>query len=397
MDDSKRILITKILKNEVTEALGCTEVGLIGYAVSLCNISDPFSIEKIELTLNNGSFKNVYAVGVPNTGKYGLLPAVVGGFLGNSKNKLLIFNDITYSQELEDFTKEKLEIKVINGPLYCSVKIKDNSGKIHESLIKDNHLNVVIPEIKKEKINMEINSSEKEKYKNLELLDFLNYLDEIPEEIIKLVEKTIYTNKNLIKGDFLNYGTDILSNMVNKTTSACNIRMTGENMTAMSVAKSGNMGIMATLPIISYDFSTENNSEKLIKSVLLSMLVTIYSTYNSSYLSSMCGCVSKGGMGAVIGLSHYKNGKNLKKFDSSARTFTANLPGIICDGGKVGCALKLASGCFAAYSSLFVDISYENGIVGKNFKECVENISKISKAMGDLDCDIVEIMSKKEM
>ncbi|MBA2861435.1 L-serine ammonia-lyase, iron-sulfur-dependent, subunit alpha [Methanococcus maripaludis] len=397
MDDSKRILITKVLKNEVTEALGCTEVGLIGYAISLCNISYPFSIEKIEVTLNNGSFKNAYAVGVPNTKKYGILPAVVGGLLGNSKNKLLIFNDIKYDQKLEDFIKKRLEVKVLDGPLYCGVKIKDTSGKFFESLIKDNHLNVVIPKIEKEKISLEITDFEKEEYKSLELTDFLNYLDEIPEEIINLVEKTIYTNKNLIKGDFLNYGNDILSNMVNKTTSACNTRMTGENMPAMSVAKSGNMGLMATLPIISYDNLTENNFEKLKKSLLLAMLVTIYSTYNSSYLSSMCGCVSKGGMGAVIGLCYYKNGKNLKKLNSAARAFTANLPGIICDGGKVGCALKLASGCFAAYSSLYVEISHENGIVGKNFKECVQNISKISKAMGDLDCDIVKIMSKKEM
>ncbi|WP_459201307.1 L-serine ammonia-lyase, iron-sulfur-dependent, subunit alpha [Methanococcus sp. CF] len=397
MDDSKRILITKILKNEVTEALGCTEVGLIGYAVSLCNISDPFSIDKLEVTLNNGSFKNAYAVGVPNTKKYGILPAVVGGLLGNSKNKLLIFNDIKYSQKLGDFIKEKLEINVIDGPLYCNIKIKDNSGNYFESLIKDNHLNVVIPKIEKENLNLEITGFEKEEYKNLNLTDFLDYLDEIPKEIIELVEKTIHTNKNLIKGDFLNYGNDILSIMVNKTTSACNTRMTGENMPAMSVAKSGNMGIMATLPIISYDFSTEKNSEKLVKSILLSMLVTIYATYRSSYLSSMCGCVSKGGMGAVIGLCYYKNGKNIGKINSAARAFTANLPGIICDGGKVGCTLKLASGCFAAYSSLFVDISYENGIVGKNFEECIENISKISKAMGDLDCDIVKIMSKKEI
>lgn len=384
------------IKNEVTEALGCTEVGLIGYAVSLCNISDPFSIEKIELTLNNGSFKNAYAVGVPNTKKYGILPAVVGGLLGDHKNKLLVFNGIKYSQKLEDFIKERLKIRVINSPLYCGVKIKDNSGNTFESLIKDNHLNVVIPKINNKLIS-EINGSEKEEYKNLELLDFLEYIDEIPEEIIQLVEKTIYTNNNLIKGDFLNFGNDCLSNMVNKTTSACNTRMIGENMPAMSVAKSGNMGIMATLPIIAYDYSNEQNQEKLIKSILLSVLVTIYATYKSSYLSSMCGCVSKGGMGAVIGLCYYKNGKNIKKLDSAARTFTANLPGIICDGGKVGCALKLASGCFAAYSSLFVDISYENGIVGKNFKECVENISEISKIMGDLDSDIVKIMSKKEI
>ena len=95
-----------------TKLLRCTEVGLIGYAVSLCNVNDPKKIEKITLKLDLSSFKNAYSVGVPNTGKFGIIPAVVGGFLGKSENKLLIFDDINYSEELEEFIKEKLEIEV---------------------------------------------------------------------------------------------------------------------------------------------------------------------------------------------------------------------------------------------------------------------------------------------
>jgi len=315
MDDFKQNLITKVLKNEVTKALGCTEVGLIGYAVSLCNVNDPKKIEKITLKLDLSSFKNAYSVGVPNTGKFGIIPAVVGGFLGKSENKLLIFDDITYSEELEECIKEKLEIQVLDETtLYCKVEIFDNPGNFYESLIKDNHLNVLIPQINNEKVvSDKISLEEKENYKNLEISDFLGYLGSIPEDIENLIIETIDTNKKLVKCDFLKYGNDILTNMVNKTASACKTRMSGENMPAMSVAKSGNMGIMATLPIICYDESTENNNEKLIKSVLFSVLTTIYAAYHTKGLSSMCGCVNKGGIGALSGLCYYIYGKNQEK------------------------------------------------------------------------------------
>ena len=105
----KRDLITKILKNEVVKALGCTEVGLIGYTVAKAKPEDVYSIKEIKLILDKGTFKNAFSVGVPDTNKFGILPAVVGGLLGDEKNKLEVFKDIKYDEELERFIKDKLK------------------------------------------------------------------------------------------------------------------------------------------------------------------------------------------------------------------------------------------------------------------------------------------------
>ncbi|ACV25003.1 L-serine ammonia-lyase, iron-sulfur-dependent, subunit alpha [Methanocaldococcus fervens] len=381
----KKKLITEVLKNEVVKALGCTEVGLIGYTVAKAKPEDVYSIKEIKLTLDKGTFKNAFSVGVPNTGKFGILPAVVGGLLGNKDNKLEVFKDIKYDEELEKFIEGKLKIEVINSDVYCKVIIK--ADKLYEAETKGSHSGKSMPE------NL------KNAYKNLTLKDFIDYSDDIPEDVVKLIKETIETNKNLstpeVPEDFVNLdiNDEILNYMLKKTVSAVYNRMIGANKPAMAIAGSGNMGLTATLPIIAYDEIKGSDEEKLIKSITLSALTTIYSAYYSSYISAMCGCVNRGGIGAVSALAYYIFGTD--KIEESIKSFTANLPGIVCDGGKIGCALKIASGVFAIYLSLHSKVPYTNGIVGKDFKECIENIGKIGQAMKLVDNEIIEILKRK--
>ncbi|ACX72497.1 protein of unknown function DUF1063 [Methanocaldococcus vulcanius M7] len=380
-------LITQILKNEIVKALGCTEVGLIGHTVAKAKPKDPYSIEKITLILDKGTFKNAFSVGVPNTGKFGIIPAVVGGLLGKKENGLEVFKDIKYDENLEDYIKNRLKIEVIDSDVYCKAIIK--ADKIYESETKGSHS------------GKSISSELKNTYKTLKLKDFIEYIEDIPEDIVNIIKQTIEVNKNLstpeLPKDFmkLNLKDDILNHMIKKTTSAVYNRMIGMNKPAMAIAGSGNMGLTATLPIIAYDEITENDKEKLIKALTLSALTTIYSAYHSSYISAMCGCVNRGGIGAVSGLSYYIFGEN--RIEESIKSFTANLPGIVCDGGKIGCALKIASGVFSIYLSLFSNVPYNNGIVGKNFEECIKNIGKIANAMSPVDDVIIEILKNKNL
>ncbi len=383
---NKNEIISNILKNEVVKALGCTEVGLIGYTVAKAKPDDVYSIKEIKLILDKGTFKNAFSVGVPNTGKFGILPAVVGGLLGRKENKLEVFKNIKYDEELEKFIRDKLKIEVVDSDVYCKVIIE--ADKIYEAETKGSHSGKLIPD------------DLKNAYKNLTLKDFIEYIEDIPEDVVNIIKETIETNKNLstpeVPEDFisLDLKDNILNHMLKKTISAVYNRMIGLNKPAMAIAGSGNMGLTATLPIIAYDEIKGHDEEKLIKSITLSALTTIYSAYHSSYISAMCGCVNRGGIGAVSGLSYYIFG--VDKIEESIKSFTANLPGIICDGGKVGCALKIASGVFAIYLSLFSKIPYTNGIVGKDFKECIENIGKIGKAMKPVDDEIIEILKNKK-
>jgi L-cysteine desulfidase len=382
----KKELMTKILKKEIVKALGCTEVGLIGYTVALCKPENPYEIEEINLTLDKGTFKNAFSVGVPNTNGFGILPAVVGGLLGDAEKKLLIFDGIEYSKELEDYIKDRLKIDVVDRDIYCKVVIKTKNGETKSTVIKGSHLNT-----------KEEDEELKNAFKLLSLSDFLEYIEDIPKEIEDIILETIKTNKELVKSEYLKLGDDELLYIVEKTASACYERMKGTNKPAMAIAGSGNMGIMATMPIIAYhEANNSKDIKKLIKSLTLSALVTTYATYHSSYISSMCGCVNRGGLGAVCGLCHYIHGNDANKITEAVKSFTANLVGIICDGGKIGCALKLASGCFAVYSSLFAEVPSNNGIVGETFEECVENIAKIGNAMKPVDDEIINILKNKK-
>ncbi|AIJ05763.1 hypothetical protein JH146_0918 [Methanocaldococcus bathoardescens] len=383
---NKNEIITKILKNEVVKALGCTEVGLIGYTVAKAKPEDVYSIKEIKLILDKGTFKNAYSVGVPNTKKFGILPAIVGGLLGNEENKLEVFKDIKYDEELERFIENRLKIEVIDSDVYCKVIIE--ADKTYEAETKGSHS------------GKSISDKLKNTYKNLTLKDFIDYIEDIPEEVVEIIKETINVNKNLstpeVPEDFirLELNDETLNYMLKKTISAVYNRMIGINKPAMAIAGSGNMGITATLPIIAYDEIEGNDEEKLIKSITLSALTTIYSAYHSSYISAMCGCVNRGGIGVVSCLSYYIFGAD--RIEESIKSFTANLPGIICDGGKIGCALKIASGVFAIYLSLFSKVPYTNGIVGKDFKECIENIGKIGRAMKSVDNEIIEILKNKK-
>ncbi len=207
----KNELITEILKKEIVKALGCTEVGLIGYTVAKAKPDDVYSIKEIKIIkiiLDKGTFKNAYSVGVPNTGKFGILPAVVGGLLGNKENGLEIFKDIKYDEELEEFIKDKLKIEVIDSEVYCKVYIE--ADKTYESETKGSHSGKCIPK------------TLKEAYKKLTLKDFIDYLDDIPKDVINLIKETININNNLsipeVPEDFinLNINDDVLNVMVKK-------------------------------------------------------------------------------------------------------------------------------------------------------------------------------------
>ncbi|ENN95955.1 hypothetical protein J422_04915 [Methanocaldococcus villosus KIN24-T80] len=363
------MVIDEVLKNEIYKSLGCTEVALIGYTVAKAKPKDLKEIKEIKLILGKSVFKNAFSVGVPNTGKFGILPAVVGGLLGEKENGLEIFRDIEYDEELENIVRNRLKIEVVNKDVYCRVII----NKIYEA--------------ESTYYYKRVDDKLKEKFKSLDLKDFLDYIDNLPKDIEELIKDVIKTNKEFVNG-FLDIDFGDLNNIIKATASAVYNRMMGFNKEAYAIAGSGNMGLMATLPIIFYD----RENRELIKSLALSALITIYATYHTSYISSMCGCVNRGGLGCVCGLAYYLN----KDIEKAMKSFLANITGIICDGGKPSCSLKIASGVFSAYLSLFYETKDYEGIIGKDFKECIKNLSEITKSM-NLEDKIIELMLKKDV
>jgi L-cysteine desulfidase len=196
-------------------------------------------------------------------------------------------------------------------------------------------------------------------------------------------------------------GSDDLATYIKaRTAAAADCRMFGLLLPAMSVAGSGNHGIMATMPIVGYAEKRGINKDLLIEAVTLSYLVTIYATYHSSFLSAACGCATKAGTGAASGLAYYMCNRDNSCCKRSIQNFIANTPGMLCDGAKYGCSLKLATAADAALQSALLafyhkEVPYTNGILGKSAEESIRNMGEVIKNTMSLDKTILRIMNRK--
>ncbi|WP_457612324.1 L-serine ammonia-lyase, iron-sulfur-dependent, subunit alpha, partial [Methanocaldococcus sp.] len=283
-------------------------------------------------------------------------------------------------EELEKLISKKLKVNIVNrDELYCRVKIDD---RIAETI--GSHTG--------ELIDLDV----RDRFLSLSPEDFKNYIENLPKEIVPKLKEAIELNYNLTTPEgfiYLKINDKILNNMIKKTASAIYNRMVGIPKSAMAIGGSGNMGIMATVPIVVYDKLTDNDKDKLLRSIALSSIMTIYSTYLSSYISPMCGCVNRGGIGATAGLAYYIYG--FDKVDEAVKNYSSNLAGMLCDGGKVGCSFKIASGVFSSYLAVNTNLKGFGGILGKDMLDTLKNVSKIEKSMDPVEDKVIEILKEK--
>jgi len=176
-------------------------------------------------------------------------------------------------------------------------------------------------------------------------------------------------------------------------------RMSGYPVKVMSSAGSGNQGIIATMPIVIYGRNKGIDEIRIIKAVALSHLITMYVTLYVGYLSALCGVAIKAGIGAACGLT-YLMGGDAADIERAIKIMTATLSGVICDGAKPGCALKVSSAAdMAARAANMalkkVEVSYDNGIVEESAEKTIANLGKLSESMNVVDEEIIHIMNEK--
>ena len=408
------------------------------------NVDD---IKKITITLDRNVFKNANAVDVPVSSDYyseplnGIKDAVLAGLFCSADNiknkessltilKNLEVKNIDRIKKLKD--RLPIEIKVSEGDnvpaLFINVQItadKDGHQITGSSEIKNSHNNVTLLSNEQrdlyknyEETIMASGFKEKDIVPELTIHDFIGICEQLPTDVITLIKQSITMNKELSEiGRTRQYGlglSHILQDLVNKnvmsddifskvkiaTTSASDARMGGSDRPAMSVAGSGNQGIIASLPIITYAEKSANyNEEKLIRALAFSYLLTIYSTRHSEDLSAFCGCGIKAGIGATGGLTYYLGGTE-SNIAYAINNMAATIPGMICDGAKGGCSQKLDIATVAVLqSSLIATNGYEThpgGIVDQAAEQTIKNIGLISRTLIDTDKKMVnDILIRK--
>jgi len=436
--------VLNFLKNNVKPATGCTEPIAVGYAVSLayyalfgklpnnyegeCREPKYENIKKISVKTDRDVFKNALAIAIPGTkGQKGISIAAAMGIYCHPSKELNLFADVT-PETIEKANKilgegkvilEKVEDRAKESGLDIQVTLEYvREGKPEKAYTRLQYEHNNITEIKVNgkslyKGKQKKGPSDSEKLPD-KLEDLIEIVQELTKEEIEEVYKGIEMNKRIAEeGLRSNYGLrlgkqlralvakgylgdSLVTEVRIKTAAAGDARMGGANMPVMSTAGSGNQGITALIPILVTGEKFNLNKDKISKAALLSHLVTKYVSNYSGYLSAICGCAIKAGIGATAGVTYLLNG-DIKQINNAINIMAANITGMICDGAKEGCALKLSTAAGAAIeSALFalnnMEVPSDNGIISKKAETTMRNVGKIANAMVSTDIEIVKIM-----
>lgn len=427
LEKTTRERIIALINKEVVPAIGCTEP----MAVALCTAKAATVLgqkpKKIQVFLSPNMLKNAMGVGIPGTGMIGLPIAIaLGALIGKPEYDLEVIKDLT-PEGLEEGKKyigeDHIDVKLKEGideKLYIEVicKADDKTSKV---IIAGGHTNIVFVE-KDGKVELDKRggSTTEEQNNDIQLNLRLVYdfamdtpLDEI-SFILKTKEYNLRAAKESLRGNYGHclgktmdrplshgiFGNSIFSHIISRTASATDARMGGAMIPVMSNSGSGNQGICATNPVAVYAEENENTEEELIRALILSHLTAIYIKQSLGKLSALCGCVVAS-IGSSCGIT-YLMGGDYDHICHSVKNMIANLTGMICDGAKPSCALKICSGVSTALLSALLSmegkcVTSTEGIIEDNVDRCIHNLTSIgADAMRTTDDHVLNIMTHKQ-
>lgn len=424
---SEREQIIALIQREVVPAIGCTEP----IAVALCVAKAAETLqkrpEKITAQLSANILKNAMGVGIPGTGMIGLPIAIaLGALIGKSEYQLEVLKDSTpeavekgkkliNTQAIQIGLKENIEEK-----LY--IEITCEAGNDHATaIISGGHTHFVFI-ARNESVLLDKRTSNKSQEEatsvELNLRKVYDFAITTPLEELSFILEAKRLNKQAAERSFNgSYGHELgktlkssnserhimgdntFTHILSYTSAACDARMAGAMIPVMSNSGSGNQGIAATLPVVVYAEDSHKSEEELVRALILSHLTAIYIKQHLGRLSALCGCVVAA-TGSSCGIT-YLMGGGYRQIAFAVQNMIANLTGMICDGAKPSCALKLTSGVSTAVLSAILAMEHKcvtsvEGIIEENVDLSIRNLTKIgSEGMNETDKLVLDIMTHK--
>ena len=419
MIESERKQIIDLIKKEVIPAIGCTEPIAVALCVAKAAETLGMKPEKIEVLLSANILKNAMGVGIPGTDMVGLPIAVaLGALIGRSEYQLEVLRDCTPEavEQGKLFIAEKricISLKEdITEKLYIEVICTAGSQKATAVIAGGHTTFVYIATDEKVLLDKQQTANEEEEDASLELnlrkvYDFAltSPLDEI-RFILDTAEQAFKGNYGHSLGKMLRgtyehkvMGDSVFSHILSYTSAACDARMAGAMIPVMSNSGSGNQGISATLPVVVFAEENGKTEEELIRALMLSHLTVIYIKQSLGRLSALCGCVVAA-TGSSCGITWLMGG-NYNQVAFAVQNMIANLTGMICDGAKPSCALKVTTGVSTAVLSAMMAmedrcVTSVEGIIDEDVDQSIRNLTRIgSQAMNETDKMVLDIMTHK--
>ena len=426
-----------ILRAEVAPALGCTEPAAVALAAATAAVLVDRQFDSLSLWLDPNTYKNGVAVAIPGAqGHTGIqLAASLGAIGGDPLRRLEVLEGLTPEQveAAVSFVRDhRPETHLVEGTdgIYVRVLVQGAGGEAE----------VTIERLHDQITSRRLNGAEVDEHPALkgdedergdaealerwlterslgELIELVDGAD--ADDLTFLASGVEYNMKladtGLIYGSGLGVGSTlerlVREGLVKKdmvmaarilTSAAADARMSGAPLPAMSSAGSGNHGLTAILPIRAVsDYITGAGEDEMLRAIALSHIITAYVKAHTGRLSAVCGCSIAAGAGATAGIT-YLMGGNVSHVAGAIKNLLADLAGVICDGAKASCALKLETAAgVAVQSALFalhgLDVKGTDGIVATTPEQTMKNVSQLStQGMIEADRTILQIMVDKQ-
>lgn len=424
--ETERKRIIDLIHQEVVPAIGCTEPIAVALCVAKATETLGTKPEKINVLLSANILKNAMGVGIPGTGMIGLPIAIaLGALIGKSEYQLEVLKDSTLDvvEEGKRVIEEKrihISLKEnIEEKLYIEVCCEAGDDKAI-AVIAGGHTTFIYIERNGEVLFQKQHTASCEKEEEcleLTLRKVYDFALNTPLDEISFILETARLNKAAAERSFEgNYGhglgkmlrgtyehkvmgDSVFSHILSYTSGACDARMAGAMIPVMSNSGSGNQGISATLPVLVFAEENDKSEEELIRALMLSHLTVIYIKQSLGRLSALCGCVVAA-TGSSCGITWLMGG-TYDQVAYAVQNMIANLTGMICDGAKPSCALKVTTGVSTAVLSAIMAmenrcVTSVEGIIDEDVDQSIRNLTKIgSKGMNETDKLVLEIMTGK--
>lgn len=421
--------ITKLVKREVVPALGCTEPAAVSLCVAkatemLGNLPD-----KIFVKLSANMLKNAMGVGIPGTGMIGLPIAIaLGALIGKSELGLEALRDVdaeAVERGRRYIDEERIVISLDEeapSVLYIDVTVV-NALDQARAIIAESHTNFVYEAIndnvildRRDTLGGTASAADNGSDPVLTLAKVYEYAMETPLDEISFIMEAKKLNTaaarlaldhdyghslgaTIRRSGVRYFGDTVLEHMISNTSAACDARMGGAQIAVMSNSGSGNQGITCTMPVVTFAEESGADEEHTVRALMLSHLTSIYIKQSLGKLSALCGCVvaSTGASSGIV----YLMGGGYNEICSAVKNMVANLTGMICDGAKPSCSMKISSGVSTALMSALMAmngkcVSSAEGIVCDDVDETIRNLTSIGReAMRPTDKWVLHIMTHK--
>ncbi|MCG7587605.1 serine dehydratase subunit alpha family protein [Photobacterium sp. OFAV2-7] len=416
------------VKKEVVPALGCTEPVSVALAAAIAARHLKGKPTQVEAYVSPNLMKNGMGVGVPGTGMVGLpIAAAVGALAGEPDAGLEVLKNITKGdvEAAKLMLEQQVSVGVaqVSNILFAKVTVSDGTDQA-TVIIADGHTNVVSIDVNGDAVFIidpqpatTADTQPENIFAQANAHDIYEFALNVSVEDIQFITESLELNDALSKEGLTgNYGLQIgatfqrnvergllsgglLTNVLCRTSAASDARMDGAMKPAMSNSGSGNQGIAATMPVAVVAEHVNADQETMARALMMSHLMAIYIKSYQNKLSALCGATTAS-MGAVAGMTWLLGGR-FEQISAAINSMIGDITGIICDGAKTSCAMKVSSSASAAVKAALmaldgIRVTGNEGIVADDVDASIRNMSALANgAMTQTDVQILDIMVHK--